>query len=79
MANTIGWGQGSVNNTNDWGKGFATNVIDWAEIYTDSWSPETNLEGGGVPPPVVYDLLFENGIDLMIDELTGLDQLIAEQ
>lgn len=75
MANTIGWGQGSVNNHNDWGEGFSHNGINWADIYTNSWSPETNLEGVLVP----YDLLFENGIDLMIDELTGLDQLIAER
>jgi len=78
MANLIGWGQGSVNNTIGWGQGFVNNTISWGAIYSDSWSPETDLEGGAVPPPVVYDLLFENGIDLMIDELTGLDQLIAE-
>jgi hypothetical protein len=78
MANTIGWGQGSVNNTNEWGRGFVNNTIDWGDIYTNSWSPETNLEGGTPPAPIVEDLLFENGIDLMIDELTGLDQLIAE-
>ena len=78
MANTTGWGQGSVNNTIGWGQGYSTATNSWGAIYPESWSPETNLEGGAPPPPVVEDLLFENGIDLMVDELTGLDQIIAE-
>ena len=46
MANTIDWGQGSVNNTNGWGKSATNNTIDFGEVCADSWSPETNLVGG---------------------------------
>ena len=46
MANTIGYGQGAVNNTNGWGKSATNNTIDFGEVCEDSWSPETNLVGG---------------------------------
>lgn len=46
MANTIGFGQGAVNNTNGFGKAPTNNTIDFGEICADSWSPETNLVGG---------------------------------
>ena len=46
MANTIGYGQGAVNNTNGWGKSATNNTIDFGEVCADSWSPETNLVGG---------------------------------
>ena len=46
MANTIGFGQGAVNNTNGFGKAPTNNTIDFGEVCADSWSPETNLVGG---------------------------------
>lgn len=46
MANTIGFGQGAVNNTNGYGKSATNNTIDFGEVCADSWSPETNLVGG---------------------------------
>jgi hypothetical protein len=46
MANSIGWGQGSVNNNNGWGKGAINNNISWGAIQSLSYSPETNLTGG---------------------------------
>jgi hypothetical protein len=45
MANTIGFGQGAVNNTNGFGKAPTNNTIDFGEVCADSWSPETNLVG----------------------------------
>jgi len=47
MANTIGYGQGAVNNTNGFGKAPTNNTIDFGEVCEDSWSPETNLTGTG--------------------------------
>ena len=46
MANTIGYGQGAVNNTNGFGKAPTNNTIDFGEVCADSWSPETNFEQG---------------------------------
>ena len=46
MANTIGYGQGAVNNTNGFGKAPTNNTIDFGEVCADSYSPETNLVGG---------------------------------
>ena len=46
MANTIGYGQGSVNNTNGFGKAPTNNIIDFGEVCEDSWSSETHLVGG---------------------------------
>ena len=46
MANTIGYGQGAVNNTNGFGKAPTNNTIDFGEVCAESWSPETNLVGG---------------------------------
>lgn len=46
MANSIGWGQGSINNNIGWGQGEINNNIGWGEIYEDSWSGETNIIGG---------------------------------
>ena len=46
MANTIGYGQGAVNNTNGWGKSATNNTINYGAVCADSYSPETNLVGG---------------------------------
>jgi len=45
MANTIGYGQGSVNNTIDWGQGATDNTIDWGKSQTLSPGGETNITG----------------------------------
>jgi len=45
MANTIDWGEASVNNTNGYGKGATNNTIRWAKIYESSASGETNITG----------------------------------
>jgi hypothetical protein len=50
MANTIGFGQGAVNNTNGFGKAPTNNTIDFGEVCDDSWSPETNLTGTASTP-----------------------------
>jgi hypothetical protein len=45
--NTIGWGQGSVNNDISWGKGPINNALSWGMIGEDSYGhDETNLMGG---------------------------------
>ena len=43
MANTIGWGQGAVNNDIGWGKGASNNDISWGAIHADSPSGDTSL------------------------------------
>jgi len=44
--NTIGWGQGSVNNDNGWGQGPANNALSWGMIGSSSYGhDETNLMG----------------------------------
>ncbi len=45
MANTIDWGEASVNNTNGYGKGATNNTIRWGKIYESSPSGETNITG----------------------------------
>lgn len=45
MANTIGYGQGSVNNAIDWGQGATDNTIDWGKSQTLSPGGETNITG----------------------------------
>ena len=45
MANTIGYGQGSVNNSIDWGQGATDNTIDWGKSQTLSLGGETNITG----------------------------------
>tara|TARA_R100001463_G_scaffold10844_1_gene31088 strand:- start:254 stop:1093 length:840 start_codon:yes stop_codon:yes gene_type:complete len=45
MANTIDWGEASVNNTNGYGKGATNNTIRWGKIYESSSSGETNITG----------------------------------
>jgi hypothetical protein len=47
MANTIGWGEGSLNNTIGWGQGAANNSISWGKSHAEdeSWSGDTNLFG----------------------------------
>ena len=49
MANTIDWGEASVNNTNGYGKGAIDNTIRWGKIYESSASGDTNI-GTAVAP-----------------------------
>ena len=65
MANTIDWGQAAVNNTNGFGKSATNNTIDFGEICADSWSPETNLVGGGA--------VFSNTKSILLD---GIDDRV---
>ena len=43
MANTIGWGQGSVNNENGWGKGGENSENNWGQVYANSPAGDTNI------------------------------------
>jgi hypothetical protein len=40
------WGQGTLNNNIGWGQGSINNSIGWGSVYDDSWSGDTNIEGG---------------------------------
>ncbi len=45
MAVTNGFGQGVINNTIEWGKGSTNATNGWGEIYEDSPSGDTAIEG----------------------------------
>ena len=49
MANTIDWGEASVNNTNGYGKGRINNTIRWGKIYDSSASGDTNIGTATTP------------------------------
>jgi hypothetical protein len=49
MANSNGWGDGSVNNNIGWGQG-ANNAIGWGDIHADSWAGATDIVGITTPP-----------------------------
>lgn len=48
MANSNGWGDGSVNNNIGWGQG-ANNTIGWGKSQLTSWSGATDIDGGNLP------------------------------
>ena len=48
MANSNGWGDGSVNNNIGWGQG-ANNTIGWGKSQLTSWSGATDIDGGNAP------------------------------
>jgi hypothetical protein len=48
MANSNGWGDGSVNNNIGWGQG-ANNNIGWGKSHLNSWSGATDIDGGNPP------------------------------
>jgi len=64
MAVTNGWGQGVVNNTIEWGKGSTNATNGWGEIYEDSPSGETAIEGASFTN--VYSTEFD-GVDDYVD------------
>jgi hypothetical protein len=47
MANSIGWGQGNLNNLIGWGLGAVNNLISWGLYHKEenSWSGETEIYG----------------------------------
>ncbi len=49
MANSNGWGDGSVNNNIGWGQGAVNNNISWGKSQIDSWSGATDIDGGNAP------------------------------
>lgn len=49
MANSNGWGDGSVNNNIGWGQGALNNNISWGKSQIDSWSGSTDIDGGNAP------------------------------
>lgn len=49
MANSNGWGDGSVNNSIGWGKGTVNNSIGWGSSQLTSWSGATDIDGGSAP------------------------------
>jgi len=49
MANSNGWGDGSVNNNIGWGQGAINNNISWGKSQVDSWSGATDIDGGNPP------------------------------
>ena len=48
MANSNGWGDGSVNNNIGWGQA-PNNNISWGKSQITSWSGATDIDGGNVP------------------------------
>ena len=72
MANTIGYGQGAVNNTNGFGKAPTNNTIDFGEVCSDSWSPETNLTGSSGAFTNTQSIELD-GIDAFVDMGNTLD------
>jgi len=63
MAVTNGFGQGVINNTIEWGKGSTNATNGWGEIYEDSPSGDTAIEGASFTN--VYSTEFD-GVDDMI-------------
>ena len=44
--NTIGWGQGAINNSRGWGSGASNNTRNWGWLHSRSYGhDETNLTG----------------------------------
>ena len=43
--NTIGWGQGAVNNSNGWGKGKANSSNNWGKVYETTPTKDTEILG----------------------------------
>jgi hypothetical protein len=73
MANSIGWGEGSINNSIDWGKGATNSVDSWGLIQSQSWSGETNIVGGGGVPsnPFLDNLVASYSFDADLSDYTG--------
>ena len=52
MANSNGWGDGSVNNNIGWGQA-PNNNISWGKSQITSWSGATDIDGGNAPENTV--------------------------
>ena len=72
MANTIDWGEASVNNTNGYGKGRINNAIRWGKIYDSSASGDTNIGTATTPSFSNTKSIALDGVDEFVDCGTGL-------
>ena len=60
MANSNGWGDGSVNNNIGWGQGALNNNISWGKSQITSWSGATDIDGGNAPANTVAPVISGN-------------------
>jgi len=56
MANSNGWGDGSVNNNIGWGQA-PNNNISWGKSQITSWSGATDIDGGNAPANTVAPVI----------------------
>jgi hypothetical protein len=56
MANSNGWGDGSVNNNIGWGQA-PNNNISWGKSQITSWSGATDIDGGNAPVNTVAPVI----------------------
>jgi hypothetical protein len=56
MANSNGWGDGSVNNNIGWGQA-PNNNISWGKSQITSWSGATDIDGGNTPVNTVAPVI----------------------
>lgn len=49
MGNSVGWGQGAVNNAISWGQGAINNIVGWGSIYNKTFVGETDIIGSPIP------------------------------
>ena len=64
MANTIGWGQGTINNTNGWGKGASNNSINRVEKTEKSIE---QIENGAFQLNEIFRDRVEDDKDLIVN------------
>jgi len=67
MANTIDWGEASVNNTNGYGKGAIDNTIRWGKVYASSASGDTNIGTSVAPSFTNTKSIALDGVDDYVD------------
>lgn len=76
MANSIGWGQGVVNNSAGWGQGAINNTILWGRVQYSTESEETNIFGDLAPlTQIVTD--FETRVTTDLGTFEAFDCLFA--
>ena len=77
MANTIGWGEGSINNTIGWGQATKNNTIGYGEMEKVSWTGETNITG--ISNEVLNKYSFDfDGVDDNIQSSTSYSELDSQ-
>tara|TARA_R100001510_G_C7589900_1_gene159963 strand:- start:25 stop:864 length:840 start_codon:yes stop_codon:yes gene_type:complete len=80
MANTIDWGEASVNNTNGYGKGRINNTIRWGKIYDSSASGDTNIGTATTPSFSNTKSIALDGVDDFVEAKSttlGLNSAIS--